>query len=91
MLDAGAAVAAALGVSPTLNFQGMWYAAPAESEAGWGIDFAHQDEVIFATWFTHDAQRQGVVHVDDGIPHGREHVHGNAAAQHRPRARRAIR
>ena len=55
MLDAGAAVAAALGVSPTLNFQGMWYAAPAESEAGWGIDFAHQGDVIFATWFTHDA------------------------------------
>jgi serine protease len=56
MLDAGAAVAAALGqpVAP-LNFQGMWYAAPAESEAGWGIDFAHQGEVIFATWFTHDA------------------------------------
>ena len=55
MLDAGAAVAAALGISPTLNFQGMWYAAPAESEAGWGIDFAHQGDVIFATWFTHDA------------------------------------
>ena len=37
------------------NYQGMWYAAPAESEAGWGINFAHQANVIFATWFTHDA------------------------------------
>jgi hypothetical protein len=55
MLDAGAAVASALGVAPTLNFQGMWYAAPAESEAGWGLDFAHQGEAILATWFTHDA------------------------------------
>ena len=56
MLDAGAAVAAALGQrTAVLNFQGMWYAAPAESEAGWGIDFAHQGDVIFATWFTHDA------------------------------------
>ena len=56
MLDAGAAVAAALGQPvATLNFQGMWYAAPAESESGWGIDFAHQGDVIFATWFTYDA------------------------------------
>ena len=37
------------------NYQGMWYAAPAESEAGWGINFAHQGDAIFATWFTHDA------------------------------------
>ncbi|MET0682681.1 MAG: hypothetical protein ABWZ29_04990, partial [Casimicrobiaceae bacterium] len=37
-----------------LNFQGMWWNAPAGSEAGWGINFAHQGEVIFATWFTHD-------------------------------------
>jgi hypothetical protein len=37
-----------------LNFQGMWWAAPAGSESGWGINFAHQDDVIFATWFTHD-------------------------------------
>ena len=25
------------------------------SEAGWGINFAHQGDVIFATWFTYDA------------------------------------
>jgi hypothetical protein len=36
------------------NYQGMWWAAPAGSESGWGINFAHQDDVIFATWFTHD-------------------------------------
>jgi len=38
-----------------LNFQGMWWKAPAGSEAGWGINFAHEGDVIFATWFTHDA------------------------------------
>ena len=32
----------------------MWWNAPAGSESGWGINFAHQGEVIFATWFTHD-------------------------------------
>ena len=42
----------------TANYQGMWYAAPAESEAGWGINFAHQDDAIFATWFTHDINGQ---------------------------------
>jgi hypothetical protein len=32
----------------------MWWNAPAGSESGWGINFAHQGDVIFATWFTHD-------------------------------------
>ena len=40
---------------PPLNFQGLWWNAPAESESGWGINFAHQGDVIFATWFTYDA------------------------------------
>jgi hypothetical protein len=33
----------------------MWWKTPAGSEAGWGINFAHEGDVIFATWFTHDA------------------------------------
>jgi hypothetical protein len=37
------------------NYQGLWWASPAGSEAGWGMSLAHQDEVIFATWFTYDA------------------------------------
>ena len=39
----------------SVNYQGLWYKAPAESESGWGINFAHQGDVIFATWFTYDA------------------------------------
>jgi len=35
------------------NYQDLWYAAPAESEAGWGINFTHQQDIIFATWFTY--------------------------------------
>ncbi len=38
-----------------LNFQGLWWKSPAESESGWGINFAHQGDVIFASWFTYDA------------------------------------
>jgi len=36
------------------NFSGLWWAAPAAVESGWGINFAHQDNIIFATWFTYD-------------------------------------
>ncbi len=37
---------------PPVNVQGLWWN-PAES--GWGINFAHQGDIIFATWFTYDA------------------------------------
>ena len=42
-------------VDPTANYQGLWWASPAGSESGWGINLAHQSDVIFATWFTYDA------------------------------------
>ena len=41
------------------NYQDLWYAAPAASESGWGMNFAHQGDTIFATWFTYDG---------DGMP-----------------------
>jgi hypothetical protein len=37
------------------NYQGMWWAAPPASEDGWGINLNHQDNIIFATWFTYRA------------------------------------
>jgi hypothetical protein len=37
------------------NYQGLWWGSPAGSESGWGMNVAHQDEVIFVTWFTYDA------------------------------------
>jgi len=40
------------------NHQGLWWAAPAASESGWGINFAHQGDTIFATWFTYGADNQ---------------------------------
>jgi hypothetical protein len=39
-------------VSP--NYTGLFWNSPAGSESGWGINFAHQGDVIFATWFTYD-------------------------------------
>jgi len=38
------------------NYQDIWWAVPAGSESGWGINFSHQGDIIFATWFTYDAQ-----------------------------------
>ena len=40
------------------NVQGMWWASPGGSESGWGIDIAHQGNMLFATWFTYDANGQ---------------------------------
>jgi len=36
-------------------WQGLWWKSPAGSESGWGMNVAHQEDVIFATWFTYDA------------------------------------
>jgi hypothetical protein len=45
---------AAAGLAQTTNYQGLWWASPAGSESGWGINFAHEGDIIFATWFTYD-------------------------------------
>lgn len=37
-----------------VNDEGLWWNSPAGSEAGWGINLAHQGDLIFATWFTYD-------------------------------------
>jgi hypothetical protein len=36
------------------NYEGLWWNAPGGSESGWGINLAHQGDVIFATWFTYN-------------------------------------
>ena len=37
------------------NYQDLWWAAPGGIESGWGVNFTHQGDTIFATWFTYDA------------------------------------
>ena len=39
------------------NYQDLWWAAPAGSEMGWGVNLTHQGDTIFATWFTYDLDR----------------------------------
>jgi|SRR5687767_10928885 len=38
--------------TPVLNFQGLWYRG--EVESGWGVNVAHQGDILFVTWFTYD-------------------------------------
>jgi hypothetical protein len=37
------------------NFQDLWWSSPAGSENGWGVNIAHQGDLLFATWFTYGA------------------------------------
>jgi len=55
-----AAYIATLAPPPAANYQGLWWAAPAGSESGWGINFAHQGGIIFASWFTYDLAGKGM-------------------------------
>lgn len=43
-----------------LNVQGLWWRAPAGSESGWGVNLTQQGDKLFATWFTYDAQGNGL-------------------------------
>ena len=53
----GLCLALMLGVAPasaqSLSYQGLWWGSPSASESGWGINFTHQGDVVFATWFTY--------------------------------------
>jgi hypothetical protein len=53
-----AAATCAFGLTTNLaaakNFQDIWWASPPGSEAGWGISITHQNDTIFAIWFTYD-------------------------------------
>jgi YVTN family beta-propeller protein len=43
--------------TPGFNVQGLWWRA---SESGWGVNLAHQGDKVFATWFTYDANGNGL-------------------------------
>lgn len=43
-----------------LNFQDLWWRAPAGSEPGWGVNITHQGDILFATWFTYASNGKGL-------------------------------
>ena len=38
------------------NFQDLWWVS---TESGWGVNFAHQGDLLFATWYTYDQKNLG--------------------------------
>jgi hypothetical protein len=51
---AALSVGCAAHAQPSPNYMGLWWAAPAGSESGWGINLTHHGDIVFATWFTYD-------------------------------------
>jgi hypothetical protein len=43
-----------------VNVQGLWWRSPAGSESGWGLNLVHQGDTVLATWFTYDADGDGM-------------------------------
>ena len=41
-------------------YQDLWWKAPAGSESGWGVNIAHQGNILFVTWFTYAADGKGM-------------------------------
>ena len=41
------------------NYQDLWWASPANSESGWGVNITHDGDTIFATLFTYANAGQG--------------------------------
>jgi hypothetical protein len=44
----------------TTSYQGLWWASPANSESGWGLNITHQGDILFMTWFTYDTDGRGM-------------------------------
>lgn len=45
--------------SGTPNYQDLWWR-PNGAESGWGLNIAHEGNILFVTWFTYDANGQGM-------------------------------
>jgi hypothetical protein len=42
------------------NYQALWWASPAGSESGWGLNVTHQGDILFITWFTYAPDGKGM-------------------------------
>lgn len=51
------ALGGAAGAMP--NYQDLWWA-PGGGESGWGVNIAHQGDVLFVTWFTYGPDGRGM-------------------------------
>ena len=51
------AIPAARATNTLADYGDLWYNAPAESEAGWGVNLAQQGDILFATLFVYGQDR----------------------------------
>lgn len=49
----------------SVDYSDLWWN---QSESGWGVSLAQQNSIIFATWFTYDAQGKPVWYVASSCP-----------------------
>ncbi len=42
------------------NYQDLWWASPAGSESGWGVNLSHQGDILFGSCFTYQAGCKGM-------------------------------
>jgi predicted dienelactone hydrolase len=49
----------------TPNYTGLWFV---PTEPGWGLELAHQGEVLFPVWYTYDAQGRPTWYMVSGAP-----------------------
>jgi hypothetical protein len=67
----------ALGGSATAspNYQALWWATPAGSESGWGVNVTHQGDTLFVTWFTYGPDGKGMWLVGSSVNRASEGVY----------------
>jgi murein DD-endopeptidase MepM/ murein hydrolase activator NlpD len=46
------------------NYQDLWWN---DAESGWGVNIAHQGDILFATWFTYGPTGRGVWYVGPDV------------------------
>src|SRR2546423_9771958 len=65
---AAAVSLSAAAVTTTVDYSDMWYAAPANSESGWGANLAQQGDILFVTLFVYGADNTPRWYVAPNVP-----------------------
>ena len=65
------------------NYSDLWWRAPAGTESGWGVNVTQQGDIVFATWFTYDANGKGLwLVMSDGAKTAAGRLFGRAVSHH---------
>lgn len=70
-LFVASALIASVSFAQRASYQGIWWN---PDESGWGVNLTHQDDVIFAAWFTYDASGKAVWWVASMAQQGTQQV-----------------